>query len=272
MSESTRVIVTVSGGKASAWCAQWALKTYPKEDVLLYFNDTKWEHPDLYRFLDDLSEYLDHPITEDSDGRSPEDLFIAAKALANNLMPFCSRILKAERLQEFYRDGDILIFGIGPDETHRAERLVSRYQAFAAQNNKWPKLEFPLIKGGVTKGQVDQFFVDAKIKTPYLYEMGFKHNNCSGGCVRAGKLSWKRLLDKLPEVYAERERVEREARKRTGKDIHFLKDETLEEFRGRCHRGEVSGRYDDEQEVECMGICTTYNWKCGPEFSPSQDT
>ncbi len=31
------VIVTISGGKASAWCADWALKNYPKEDVVLYF-------------------------------------------------------------------------------------------------------------------------------------------------------------------------------------------------------------------------------------------
>ena len=108
-----RVIATISGGKASAWCANWALKTYRKEDVLLYFNDTKWEHPDLYRFLNDLSEYLNHPIFFDSDGRTPEELFYDHRALANNRMPFCSSTLKAERLQKYYQDGDTLVFGLG---------------------------------------------------------------------------------------------------------------------------------------------------------------
>ncbi len=88
-------IVTLSGGKASAWCADWAFKHYEKKDVILYFNDTKWEHEDLYRFLDDLSNHFDHPITRDSDGRTPEQLFYDNNYLANNLAPFCSRILKA---------------------------------------------------------------------------------------------------------------------------------------------------------------------------------
>ncbi|MFM6395675.1 MAG: phosphoadenosine phosphosulfate reductase family protein, partial [Planktothrix sp.] len=66
------IIVALSGGKASAYCADYALNNFPKKDVILYFNDTKWEHPDLYRFLNDLSKYWDKEITYDSDGRSPE--------------------------------------------------------------------------------------------------------------------------------------------------------------------------------------------------------
>jgi len=50
-----RIVVALSGGKASAFCANWAIEKYNK-NVLLYFNDTKWEHPDLYRFLDDLQD------------------------------------------------------------------------------------------------------------------------------------------------------------------------------------------------------------------------
>jgi len=108
-----RVIVALSGGKASAWCANWAFQNYDKKDIVLYFNDTKWEHVDLYRFLDDLSKYFDHPILYDSDGRNPEQLFNDQHAIANNRMPFCSRVLKAERLHNFYNDGDAIIFGIG---------------------------------------------------------------------------------------------------------------------------------------------------------------
>lgn len=256
-----RVIVAISGGKASAWCVGWVFKHYQKEDVILYFNDTKWEHPDLYRFISDIGKHYNHKIFFDSDGRSPEELFIDNNALANNRMPFCSRILKAERLQAFYEDGDHIVFGIDKEEQHRAIRLCSVYQFIAAKKGKFPKLIFPLITENITKQQIDTFISSLKIEEPTLYKLGFSHNNCSGGCVRAGKKQWKLLLETLPDVYAERERVEEQMREITGKDIHFFKDETLYDFRGRVLRGELSSYYYDttekEKEVECVGVCST---------------
>jgi len=267
------VIVAISGGKASAWCADWALKQYPKEEVILYFNDTKWEHEDLYRFLDDLSKYFNHPITVDSDGRSPEQLFVDHRALANNRMPFCSRELKAKRLHQFYKDGDTIVFGIGSDEPHRAKRIVEIYHTVAVEKGKWPKLTFPLIRENITKQQIDDFLKAANIEEPLLYRLGFLHNNCSGGCVRAGKKHWKLLYEKLPDVYADRERVEKKMREYLGKDISFFKDETLEMFRHRIERGDLSAHYktddetdvlplfqdypESEKETECIGICSS---------------
>ncbi|MBU0580231.1 MAG: hypothetical protein KKA19_03550, partial [Candidatus Margulisbacteria bacterium] len=133
------------------------------------------------------------------------------------------------------------------------------YQTVAIKTGKWPQLKFPLISENTTKQQIDDFLNDAGIKEPLLYRLGFLHNNCSGGCVRAGKKHWKMLYEKLPEVYAERERVEREMREYLGKDIHFFKDETLEAFRGRIERGELSSYYntDEDKEIECIGICSS---------------
>jgi len=256
-----RVIVGLSGGKASAYCANYALHRFPKENVILYFNDTKWEHPDLYRFLNELSYYYKKEITFDSDGRNPEELFYDNRALANNRMPFCSRILKAERLQNYYRDGDIIIFGIGINEVHRSSRLITVYDRVAKKKKKSAKLQFPLISKNISSKEVDQWLLSTGIKEPLLYRMGFKHNNCSGGCVRAGKKQWKLLYEKLPEVYTERERVENEMRIFLKKDISFFKDETLEEFRGRIERKELSSYYykdnDNDKEFECIGICSS---------------
>ena len=254
----SRVIVALSGGKASFWCANWAFENYPKEDIVLYFNDTKWEHPDLYRFLGDIEKYFNHPITADSDGRSPEDVFYDNHALANNRMPFCSRELKAERLQNFFEDGDVLVFGIGVEEAHRAHRIVGVYQGIATKTDKWPTLVFPLISENMSRDEIDTFLINTGIRSPELYNLGFTHNNCSGGCVRAGKKQWKLLYEKLPDVYMDRERVEREMREWLGKDVSFFKDETLEHFRGRVERKELSAHYDTGEDVsECIGICTS---------------
>ena len=252
------IIVGLSGGKASAYCAKWAFENYPKDEIILYFNDTKWEDPDLYRFLNDLSNYFNHPITYDSDGRSPEELFFHNKALASNYMPFCSRVLKAERLQKFYKDGDTIIFGIGNNELHRAKRLVIVYNEVAQRTNKWPKLVFPLIKDRIESKDVDAFLKSAGIKQQRLYDLGFTHNNCGGGCVRAGKASWKLLLDKLPEVYAERERVEEAVRNFLQKDVSYMKDETLKEFRWRI-QSQIEMDFGKPDEFECIGICSQMN-------------
>ena len=250
-----RVIVCLSGGKASAWCALWAVKKYGKGNVILYFNDTKWEHPDLYRFLNDVSDYIGIPITVDADGRSPEQLFYDQKALANNRMPFCSRILKSNRLQNFYKNGDSLVFGIGIDEPERAHRIVSMYQRVAGKTGKYAEILLPLVTENISAEQVDEWLKSTGIKQPALYDLGFSHNNCYGGCVRAGKKQWKMLYEKMPAVYADRERVEREFRDWSGKDVHFFKDETLEQFRQRIEVGDLSSYYDDDTPSECIGEC-----------------
>ena len=238
-----RIIATMSGGKSSAWCADWALRHFDKDKVVLYFNDTKWEHPDLYRFIEELSSYWNKEITYDSDGRSPENLFYEHHAFANNRMPFCSRILKCERLQKFYRDGDMIIFGIGNNESHRAYRLIKVYEDIAMKKHKYVKLLFPLIAENVTSEQIDKWIESIHIDVPIMYRLGFEHNNCSGGCVRAGKKQWKKLYETLPEVYLDRERVEKEVQAHFGMSATILRNESLANFRGRIERGELSAHY-----------------------------
>lgn len=283
--DTNRVIVALSGGKASAWCADWALRTFAKEQVILYFNDTKWEHPDLYRFLSDLENYFDHPITRDSDGRSPEELFFDQNAIANQRMPFCSRILKAERLQAFYQDGDTLIFGIGVQEPHRAKRLIEVYDRVSQERGKKAQLRFPLIAENVSRLDINLFLQRTGIEEPELYKYGFSHNNCGGACVRAGKAQWMKVYKLFPELYAERERVEKEMQEWTGKPITFLTGESLEEFRRRVDAGTLTRRYantevreasereqelqelatalelepEDTQDTECIGVCSFTN-------------
>ena len=250
----TRIIVALSGGKASAWCAEWALKNYPKDSVILYFNDTKWEHPDLYRFLEDISNYYNHPILSDSDGRSVEELAYDEHAIPSNMMPFCSRILKGKRLQEFYQTGDQLVFGIGLDERRRCERIIKAYDSCDTKQGKCSSVRFPIIENMVTDEDINMWLLGIGIEEPILYRLGFKHNNCSGGCVRSGKRQWIQLLRVLPDVYAERERFEMEFREHFGRGT-ILKDTTLEQLRV-DYRKQIPIDFPEEFEhIECMGIC-----------------
>ena len=86
------------------------------------------------------------------------------------------------------------------------------------------------------------------LEPPRLYAMGFSHNNCGGGCVKAGQGHFANLLRELPDVYAEWERNEQEMRDFLGKDVAILRDRrggtptplTLASLRQRIElRGEV---------------------------------
>ena len=69
-----QIVVGYSGGVTSAWCLDWALRTYPRNEVVALFHDTKREDADTYRYLREMAVALAVPITERSDGRSVEEV------------------------------------------------------------------------------------------------------------------------------------------------------------------------------------------------------
>jgi 3'-phosphoadenosine 5'-phosphosulfate sulfotransferase (PAPS reductase)/FAD synthetase len=250
-------IATLSGGIMSFYTAYLSIQKYGKENVLLYFNDTKWEHPDLYRFLGDIKTYLKKDIYFDTDGRNPEQVFFDEHFLGCNRVPLCSRVLKAERLQKFYKNNDNLIFGIGIEEQKRRERIIAAYQVVYAKTQKFCTLEFPLIDKQIPKYEIEKWFEETGIKKPELYSLGFEHNNCSGGCVRQGKKQWLKLLQTLPDVYREREEMEERFRERF-RECSIMKDITLKQFRQNIESDikYFESLYENELfECECIGVC-----------------
>ncbi len=255
----SRNIIALSGGLASAYTADFVLKNIDC-NAILYFNDTKWEHEDLFRFLKDLENYWNKEIFFDVNGSSPEDIFYEKNFLGNNRVPLCSRFLKAEMLQKFAQKGDTLFFGIDLLEKHRAVRIAQVY------SNLEMKTRFPLIENEILKPEIYKWLKNIGIEIPALYKMGFKHNNCSGGCVRSGKKQWLHLLKVLPKVYEERERVENEFSLLSGKNYSFMKDKTLTNLRSEFEALSNTKQQDmfdsmDETDTvsECIGICNLEN-------------
>lgn len=62
------------------------------------------------------------------------------------------------------------------------------------------------------------------IRRPRLYALGLDHNNCGGGCVKAGQAHWSRLYHALPAAYRWWESKEQEIRAFLGKDVSILTD------------------------------------------------
>lgn len=131
-----RVVVGFSGGVTSAWCAGWAKRHYPHDEIVLLWHDTQEEHEDTYRFLHEMAAALELPITERSDGRSVTELFYDEGFLGNNQNAMCSRILKAEQGEKYLRElrtqgvtTIVRIFGFSSREADRRQRVAASAMA-----------------------------------------------------------------------------------------------------------------------------------------------
>jgi hypothetical protein len=213
-------VVLYSGGKGSFLAAYLAKQLYAK--VVLYFNDTKTEDLDLYRFLKETVAWLDLPFVEDSDGRDVWQVFEDRKYLGNSRVDTCSEILKRKRshkwIEKNYPDAskvDVII-GLGAFEEHRIEKAAPHWKPY--------KLVCPLADGFVDEtALLQELSATSGIKEPRLYAMGFPHNNCGGFCVKAGLAQFKLLYEKLPEVYAYHEQKQEELIQKVPTVRPFLK-------------------------------------------------
>lgn len=204
-----RIIVGYSGGVTSAWCAGWALRTFPRSEVTLLFHDTKEEDPDTYRFNREMASALGVEFTECSDGRSVTEVFRDENAIANNRMAFCSRILKAEQRDAYFEGLRVAgvteivnVVGFTSRERERIQRAWARAQAAGYD------VRFPLHECGITKQQAADWCLSMGVRPSAMYRWS-EHANCVG-CVRGGKAYWLKVKEHAPLVFAQRSALERE--------------------------------------------------------------
>lgn len=206
-------IIFSSGGTASLAVADWVKERYPKDNIVMYFTDTLWEHPDCYRMLREGADKLQLPLLTHSLGINPIQLMFEKKMVYNSMIGDCSKVLKMGVARSFLKKGvtppvaswrnrrllkdsdftkdAVLYFGIGFDEMHREGAIRKNWAPF--------QVEFPLIENNIWKEEVLKKY---DIEKPELYQLGFAHNNCYGRCVKAGQGHYKLLKGSLPEVFA----------------------------------------------------------------------
>ena len=292
--DSVDYVVHFSGG-LSSWCAaERTILKFGQDKVILLFADTLGEDEDLYRFLIEGAAVLFDqskpgwaanlgrviPSVEDSgnrqhfllwlklmmskdtpnlvwlqEGRTIWEVFRDERFLGNSKVDPCSKTLKRELLDSWchrnLRHDVTHIFGFDWSEGHRLDRMNAYDQS--ALKRKAPLLDPPYL----SKAQMVDLVRFYGIEPPRTYAMGFSHNNCGGGCVKAGQASFALLLRTMPERYAFWEQKEAEMRQYLGKPVSILTDRrgdgikkplSLREFRERLAR---EGKYDESDWGSC---------------------
>lgn len=210
------------------------------------------EHPDAYRLMRAVQDRLGIEIIDVGTGKSPIDVFKEQNFLGNTLFDNCSRVLKREAMKAYMEKnhplGANIYVAIGADEIDRELSIRLNWQK-NGYNAIFPIIDKPYINKNNLMALCEKMFGFI----PEMYTKGFKHNNCHGACIKAGKKQWLLLLNTYPDVYKQWEDCERELRASTGKNIAILRETkkgvkgliTLEEFRLR--RAEIEVLPDDSE-------------------------
>lgn len=217
-------VVMFSGGVGSWGAARRVVAQYGSDSVTLLFADTNIEDEDLYRFLKEAAADVGgNLVWLDNDGKTPWDVFREVRFLGNTRVAPCSHKLKQEPARQWVVDNctpqDTVIYvGIDWTEEHRLAPVRAGWEPWTVRA---PLCEEPLI----SKDDLFKQLADAGIARPRLYEMGFPHNNCGGGCVKAGQAHFKHLKRNLPERFQEWADNEQGVRDYLGRDdIAILRD------------------------------------------------
>lgn len=190
-------IVSFSGGLGSWMAAKRVAEKHGTENLYLVFTDVLIEDDDLYRFLHEAAEDVGGKLVTIKDGRNPWEVFHDKRYMGNTRTAHCSQELKSKPFQKWLDEqnfDDFTVYlGIDWTEEHRL---------IAHRKHVSHKVEAPLCEPPyLDKNDVIAALQSTGIKIPRLYDMGFSHNNCGGGCVKAGQGQWVMLYNKMPEKY-----------------------------------------------------------------------
>lgn len=221
-------IVMFSGGIGSYITAKRVCAAVGAENVTLLFSDVKGasenphigEDEDTYRFISEAAKLLGAELVMLNEGRNIWEVFKDKRFLGNSRLAPCSAELKQKPAKQWIHDNtdpaDTIIYvGIDWSEEHRMAAVVRGYAPWRVGA---PLTVAPLL----TKAQMIAEAEAEGLKAPRLYELGFKHNNCGGGCVRAGQAQFKNLLEVMPERFAEWEKQEEKMQDFLGVPVTIL--------------------------------------------------
>lgn len=226
-----KYVVMFSGGIGSWATARRLVDEHGAENVTCLFSDVRGdttdphigEDEDTYRFIDDSIAQLGCEYVRVADGRNIWEVFRDVRFLGNSRQANCSHELKQKPAKKWLKENTtpethIIAIGIDWTEMHR---LPAIEKAYAPWQVVFPMCEPPYL----SKDQMIDWAKDCGIKPPRLYSLGFSHNNCGGGCVRAGQGQFRRLLEVMPERYNVWAEKEQEIRDYLGKDVTILKEQ-----------------------------------------------
>lgn len=256
-----RHVVMFSGGLGSWMSAKRVAERHGTDNLTLLFADVKGdstdphvgEDEDTYRFINEAAANVGGELVRVADGRDIWQVFRDDKFLGNSRLANCSKYLKQKPCRDWLDANcdpanTVIYVGLDWSEPHRipGNRLAYAHPfnrpcvdvrsclAFVngAPNSEpckrhmetpW-RVEFPMNERPyLNKVQMAALCEAEGIEVPRLYKAGYAHNNCGGGCVRAGQAQFELLLRENRDRYLAWERGELSLQEHLGKPVTILR-------------------------------------------------
>lgn len=242
-----RYIVCLSGGHSSALTAIETVRKVGKENVILLNHDISpiVEDIDIKRFKNDISNYLDIPITyanmKDWETKTPLRICRELGAFkVGTGSALCTYNLKTKPFYEWLnknlpvekgamREDAKILYGFDKGETSRIQRRIGVLQT------KGYYTDFPLAYWQRTIQNVEEI----GIKRPSTYEK-FRHANCIS-CLKSGKQQFYLVYCLYPHIWQEAKETEEVI------GYSILKNEFLEELEPKFKRMKCKGIMPSEK-------------------------
>lgn len=201
MDKHTKHIVCYSGGHSSALVAIEVVRKYGKDNVILLNHDIhpNSEEDDIKRFKNEISQYLEIPITfanhDDWENKDQFDVVVDAKAFkVRNGQALCTYFLKTKPFEKYLKKhfsdkNCIIYYGFDANEKQRIQRRSS------ILGQQGYRTDYPLAFWKRTIQSVTEI----DIQPPNSYN-NFKHANCIG-CLKAGKQHWYIVYCTRPDIW-----------------------------------------------------------------------
>ena len=196
------IAVWFSCGAASAVAAKKTIDKYGQtHNVIIVNNPVVNEHPDNERFLKDCERWFGQEILRATNDKYPScdirDVFEKRKYISGVRGAPCTKELKKEARYQFEKNNKIdwHVLGFTVDEKNRSDKFMK----FEREN------VIPiLVNENLTKGNCFDILLDAGIKLPEIYNLGFPNANCIG-CVKSQSPTyWNLVREKFPDVFNDR--------------------------------------------------------------------
>ena len=197
-----RIAVWFSCGAASAVAAYVTVSEYEEQcPIRIVNNPVVEEDEDNTRFLKDVEKWLDHPIEYATNPAYPdcsaEAVWEHRQYMAGVAGAPCTLELKKKARQKWENENpvDWIVLGFTADEEKRHRRFVQ-----TERSNVLPVL----IDRDINKADCYRKLVEAGIKLPAMYRLGYPNANCVG-CVKASSPTyWNHVRRTHPEVFQRR--------------------------------------------------------------------
>lgn len=224
-----RCVVSVGGGLSSTMALPMrAIAKYGRRNVDMIMCRLPNEDPDVWRLVDQIENLTGIEVKMVGLNMTPWDIFFDLGYInpvkGRGRADPCSKILKRQYLAEYMRvnyDPQSTTLCLGITAHEYSDRWIHIHDNWTRQG--WT-VDAPLAEDKtVTRESMMSDCLKWFGFIPRLYRYGFDHNNCGGGCIKAGQAQWARLLWYLPDVYQWWEENEERFRKEINSDIAILR-------------------------------------------------